>query len=93
MAEMKSDTEKMMKFDWLYKVGSECELNSWLDRAQLVRASERNSVVVGSNLLRLTFYSYFKESYSGEYHLYIYIYIYDYRCNWLIDCRSTATKL
>ena len=26
--------------------------------------------------LRRTFYSYFKESVSGEYHIYIYIYIY-----------------
>ena len=28
--------------------------------------------------LRPTFYGYFKESFSGEYHLYIYIYIYIY---------------
>ena len=31
IAEMKSDTEQTMKLEWLYKVGSECKLNSWLD--------------------------------------------------------------
>ena len=31
IAEMKLDTEQMMKLEWLYKVGSECELNSWPD--------------------------------------------------------------
>ena len=39
--------------------------------AQSVRASEWNSVVAGSNptqALRATFYNYFKESFSGEYH-------------------------
>ena len=36
--------------------------------AQLVRVSKQNSVVVGSNSLRPTFYSCFKESVSGEYH-------------------------
>ena len=30
IAEMKSDTEQMMKLEQLYKGGSECELNSWL---------------------------------------------------------------
>ena len=30
-AEMKSDTEQMMKLEWLYKVGSDCELNLWPD--------------------------------------------------------------
>ena len=30
-AEMKLDTEQTMKLVWLYKVGSECELNSWPD--------------------------------------------------------------
>ena len=44
---MKCDTEQTMKLEWLYKVGSECELNSWPDSS--VRASEWNSVVVGSN--------------------------------------------
>ena len=40
--------------------------------SQSVRASERNSVVVGLNpkiTLRSTIYSYFKESFSGEYHV------------------------
>ena len=32
----------------MYKAGSECELNLW-SVAQLVRASEQNPVVVGSN--------------------------------------------
>ena len=32
----------------MYKVGYECELNSWPDSSS-VRASEQNSVVVGSN--------------------------------------------
>ena len=51
--------------------------------ARSIRASEQNSVVVGSNptqvLLRPTFYSYFKGSVSGasgDYYTYIYIYIY-----------------
>ena len=34
--------------EWLYKIGSECELTHGL-MAQSVRASERNSVIVGSN--------------------------------------------
>ena len=42
IAQMRSDTGQTMKLEWLYKVGPECELNS-------IRASERNSVVVGSN--------------------------------------------
>ena len=29
--EIKSETEQNMKMEWLYKVGSECELNSCLD--------------------------------------------------------------
>ena len=37
---------------------------------QSVRASEQNSVVVGSNPTRPTFYSNFKESVSGEYCMY-----------------------
>ena len=28
---MKSNTEQTMKFEWLYNVGSESELNSWHD--------------------------------------------------------------
>ena len=31
MTEMKLDTERTMKSEWLYKVGSEFELNSWPD--------------------------------------------------------------
>ena len=31
IAKMKLDTEQTMKLEWLYKVGSECELNSWSD--------------------------------------------------------------
>ena len=30
-AKMKSDTEQTMKLEKLYKVDSECELNSWPD--------------------------------------------------------------
>ena len=41
------DTEQTMKLEWLYNVGSECELNSWPDSS--LRASKRNSVVLGSN--------------------------------------------
>ena len=29
MAEMEPDTEQTLELEWLYKVGSECELNSW----------------------------------------------------------------
>ena len=31
IAEMKLDTEQTMKLEWLYEVGSECELNWWAD--------------------------------------------------------------
>ena len=31
IADMKCDTEQTMKLEWLYKVGSDCELNSWPD--------------------------------------------------------------
>ena len=31
IAKMKLDTEQTMKLEWLYKVDSECELNSWPD--------------------------------------------------------------
>ena len=27
IAEMKSDSEQIMKLEWLYQVGSECQLN------------------------------------------------------------------
>ena len=30
-AEIKFDTEQTIKLDWLYKNGSECELNPWLE--------------------------------------------------------------
>ena len=41
----------------MYKVGYECDLNSWPDRSvgQSIRASERNSVVVGSNPAQANF--------------------------------------
>ena len=48
--------------------------------AELIRASERNSLIVGSSPTQAN-YSYFKEAFSGEYHecyIYIYIYIYIY---------------
>ena len=32
IAEMKLDTEQMIKLEQFYKVGSECNLNSWPDR-------------------------------------------------------------
>ena len=73
LAEMKSDSEQTMKLEWLYKVGSEWELNSWPLIPQLVRASERNSVVVVLNPILANFLSYFKESFSGEYHMYQFI--------------------
>ena len=31
IAEMKPDTEQTMKLEQLYKIGYECELNSWPD--------------------------------------------------------------
>ena len=31
IVEMKLDTEQTMKLEYLYKVGSECNLNSWPD--------------------------------------------------------------
>ena len=31
ITEIKCDTEQTMKLEWLYKVESECELNSWPD--------------------------------------------------------------
>ena len=54
IAEMKLDTEETMKLEQLYKVHSECELNSW-PGAQSVRASERNSLVMGSNPTQANF--------------------------------------
>ena len=33
IAEMKCDTEQKMKLEWLYKVGFECDLNSWPDNS------------------------------------------------------------
>ena len=46
--------------------------------AELIRASEQNSLIVGSSPTQAN-YSYFKEAFSGEYHeCYIYIYIYIY---------------
>ena len=43
---MKLDTEQTMKLEELYVVGSDGELNSWLDRSFFFRASEQTSVVV-----------------------------------------------
>ena len=43
-----------MKLEYLDKVGSECELNPCLI-AQSVRASEQNSMVVGSNPTQANF--------------------------------------
>ena len=39
---------------------------------------KRNWLVVGSNPSQANSLSYFKESFSGEYYIYIYIYIYIY---------------
>ena len=54
---------KEMKLEWLYKGGSESDVNSTHGLiAQSVRASEGNLVVLGSDLtipLRPTFNSYF----------------------------------
>ena len=47
------DTEQTMKLEWLYKVGSEWELNSWPDSS--LRACKRNSVVMGSNPTQANF--------------------------------------
>ena len=58
----------MMKLEYLYKVGSECELKSWPD------SSVRQSVRIQWSWVQIPFgptlYSYFKESFSGEYHMY-----------------------
>ena len=35
-------------------------------------------MAMGSNPTQATFYSYFKEPFSDDYHIYIYIYIYIY---------------
>ena len=50
--------------------------------------SERNSVVVGLNPTRPTFYSYFKESFSGEYHMYQFIPLHS--CGYL---KKTSIKM
>ena len=54
IAEMKLDTEQKMKLKQLYKAGSEWNLNSGLI-GHSVRASEQNSVVVGSNPTQVHF--------------------------------------
>ena len=46
IAKMKLDTEQTMKLEELYVVGSDGELNSWLDRSFFFNASEQTSVVV-----------------------------------------------
>ena len=63
-------------FDWSQLVfGSLASSASWTYCliAQSVRESERNLVVVGSNPTQTTFSGYFKESLSGEYHVYQFI--------------------
>ena len=47
---MKSNTEQTMILKYLWKVGSECDLNSWPDSSiyLLERVSEWNLLVVGS---------------------------------------------
>ena len=57
---------------WNWSSCTKLALNaSWthglISQSESVRASERNSLVAGSNPLRPTFYSYFKESIKGEY--------------------------
>ena len=54
ITEMNHDTEQTIKLDQLYKGGSESELNHGLI-AKSVRASERNSVIVGSNPTQANF--------------------------------------
>ena len=54
IAEMKTDSERANKLEQRYNVGSECELTHCLI-AQLVKASERNSMVVGSNPTQVNF--------------------------------------
>ena len=67
---LKFGTDQTVKLELLHKVGSECNWTHGLI-AQSVRASERDSMVVGLNPLRPTCYSYFKESFGCEYHIYI----------------------
>ena len=55
---------------------------------QLVRASELNTVVVSSYPTQTTFYSYFKESIAGEYHMYQFIPL--HLCN---DLKEILIKL
>ena len=54
IAKMKPDIEQTVKLESLYKVESVCKLNSW-PIAQLVRACEWNSVVVGPNPIQANF--------------------------------------
>ena len=73
---MKSDTEQTMRLEQLYKVGSDCELNSWPNSSvgqsvctfkthsgQLSISTSNNPSVV-----------------NNIPHIYIYIYIYIYNC-------------
>ena len=83
MAKVKLDTEQTIKFQWLYKVGPESELNSWPDSStefsgrgfksysgqQLSIATSKNPSVV------TTIYIYI---YIYIIYIYIYIYIYVY---------------
>ena len=54
MAEMKSNTEQVMKLEWLLKAGSDW---SWThgQRAHLVKFSEGNTVVLGLNTTQANF--------------------------------------
>ena len=63
---------KKMKLEQLHKVGSECELKSRPDSSVVSRLQRLNRIqwLWVQIPLRLTFYSYFKESCSGEYHMY-----------------------
>ena len=64
---------------WNWSNCTKLALSAIWTHAQSVRVSERNSVVVSSNIpLRLTLSSYFKEFFSGEYHIYIYYIYYIY---------------
>ena len=53
--------------------------------AQSIRASKRNSVVVGSSPTQANFLQLLQKSFNGEYHIhYIYIYIYIYKYKYII---------
>ena len=93
MAEMKSNTEQVMKLEWLLKVGSDW---SWThgQRAQLVKFSEGNTVVLGLNTTQANFLQLLSGDCLGMNTIYlsiclsiylsicrIYVYIY-----WIYEC-------